>query len=73
MATDIYKVILLELTKPVASIDIKHLHEYADRLQGADGNSDNISYAVGEMLHRTARFVDMSLALVREAQSDQED
>jgi len=67
MAIDIYKVILLEIIKPIAPIDVKHLHKYADRLQGADGDSDNIGYAIGDMVHRAARFIDMTLALTREA------
>lgn len=64
---DIYKVMLLEIVKPVTPIDTRHLHEYADRLQGSDGDSDNIGYAIGDMVHRAARFIDMSLALVKEA------
>lgn len=67
MTIDIYKLMLLEIIKPVCPIDVKHLHEYADQLQGADGDSDNIAYAIGEMTHRAARFIDMTLALTREA------
>ena len=67
MSIDIYKLFLLEIVKPVAPIDVKQLHDYADWMQGADGGSDKIGFAIGDMVHRAARFIDMTLELAREA------
>lgn len=59
---NIYKEMLNTIVRPLfCSVDMKEFRNFAAELQGSEGQSDNISWAVGEMLIRALMYIDMTL------------
>jgi hypothetical protein len=68
---DIYKAIFLTVIKPITPYSLEHIREVSARLKGENGgDSDNISFASGEVIERACRFIEMSLQLAKEGAFD---
>ena len=64
---NIYKAMLNCIVKPLfCGVDVADLRQFARKLQGSEGKTDNISWAVGEMLMRALMYVDMTLDVLEE-------
>lgn len=69
---NIEKTMLLSIIEPITSIELRHLRSRSEELKGSKGESNNIDYAVGELLERAIRFIEMTLALTDEKECNED-
>lgn len=62
---NIYKSILLNLLEPLSTLDPKELIEYSDLLKSNAMQNPGVEMGTSIMLARAARFIQMSLDIVK--------
>ena len=54
-----YRRVLYQIIKPVVHLEYSDVRELAEKMKGADGDSDNISNACGDVLLRISGLLEL--------------